>query len=102
VAYDETFQVLKNSLGQNYLSVKIAKTGQSLLLRTSVLTPRPCAKNSVTLPAVDYGRGDKQLQWTFDKEAWILYRMSLGTDRTTIIDGRGNINPPEVTFSDDR
>jgi hypothetical protein len=54
-----------------------------------VTTPRPCAKNSVNLEPIDYNRGDKAAQFNLGSEAWILYRMDLGRNRTSIINSHG-------------
>lgn len=78
------------------------KNSISVALRSGVVTPRPCAKNSVNLEPVDYNRGDKALQFGLGDEAWILYRMSLDRNRTSIINNDGIVDPPEATFSDDK
>ena len=71
-------------------------------LRQDVITPRPCAKHSVDLEPVDYNRGDPAIEFSIDfNSTWILTSMTLGRDRTSIINSRGNDGSKQASFSDD-
>jgi hypothetical protein len=92
----------RNILANDFLKLYSNTKATAIELRQDINTPRPCAKNSVNLKEIDYNRGDKQIEFNLGDEAWILYRMSLGKNRTSIINHGSSLSPDEATFSDDK